>query len=57
MLKARIHLRRVRRLIGLVRKLSSSNEDSINPLTPSIKEQIVLSCFHTFLIKVLGRRY
>ena len=34
MLKDRIHLRRVRRLIGLVCKLSSGNEDSINPLTP-----------------------
>ena len=29
----------------------------INPLTPYIKEQILLSCFHTFLIKVLGRSY
>ena len=29
---------------------------SINPLTPNIKEQILLSCPHTFLIKVLGRR-
>ena len=28
-----------------------------NPLTPNIKEQILLSCPHTFRIKVLGRSY
>ena len=26
-------------------------------LTPNIKEQILLSCPHTFLLKVLGRSY
>ena len=26
----------------------------VNPLTPNIKEQIFLSCPHTFLIKLLG---
>ena len=30
---------------------------AFNPLTPNIKEQILLSCPHTFLIKVLGRSY
>ena len=30
---------------------------SINPLTPNIKDQILLSCPHTFLIKVLGGSY
>ena len=30
---------------------------SVVPLTPNIKEQILLSCPHTFLIKVLGRSY
>ena len=29
----------------------------ITPLTPNIKGQILLSCPHTFLIKVLGRSY
>ena len=29
----------------------------INPLTPDIKEQILLSCPHTFLIKVMDRNY
>ena len=28
-----------------------------NPLTTDIKKQILLSCSHTFLIKVLGRSY
>ena len=28
-----------------------------NPLTPDIKEQILLSFLHTFLIKVPGRSY
>ena len=28
-----------------------------NPLTPNIKEQILLSCPHTFLVKLLGRSY
>ena len=28
---------------------------SVNPLTPNIKEQILLSYPHTFLIKVLGQ--
>ena len=28
-----------------------------NPFTPNIKEQILLSCPHTLLIKVLGRSY
>ena len=28
-----------------------------NPLTPNVKEQILLSCSHTFLIKVLERSY
>ena len=28
---------------------------SFNPLSPSIKLQILLSCFHTFLIKEVGR--
>ena len=32
-------------------------ENVFNPLSPNIKEQILLSCPHTFLIKVLGRRY
>ena len=27
------------------------------PLTPNIKEKIILSCAHTFLIKILGRSY
>ena len=27
----------------------------INPLTSNMKEQVLLSCPHTFLIKVLGR--
>ena len=30
----------------------------LNPLTPNIKQQILLSCLHTFLtIKVLGRSH
>ena len=29
----------------------------VNPLTPNIKEQILLSCPHTFLIKVLRRSF
>ena len=29
----------------------------VNPLTHNIKEQILLSCSHTFLIKVLGRTF
>ena len=29
--------------------------DPINPLRPSIKFQILLLCFHTFLTEVLGR--
>ena len=28
-----------------------------NPLTPNIKEQILVSCPNTFLIKVQGRSY
>ena len=30
---------------------------SLNPLSLNIKEQIPLSCLHTFLTKVLGRSY
>ena len=29
----------------------------VNPLTPNTKDEILLSCPHTFLIKVLGRSY
>ena len=29
----------------------------LNPVTPNIKEQVLLSCPHTFLIEVLGRSY
>ena len=29
----------------------------VNPLTPNIKEQIILSCPHAFAIKVMGRSY
>ena len=37
--------------------ITQTNTGIINPLTLNIKEQIVLSFPHTFLIKVLGRRY
>ena len=35
----------------------SSAFQLFNPVTPNIKEEILLSCPHTFLIKVLGRSY
>ena len=35
----------------------SPNIFLVNPLTPNIKEQILLSCSHTVLIIVLWRRY
>ena len=28
---------------------------TVNPLSPSIKLQILLLCFHTFLTEVVGR--
>ena len=37
--------------------ITQTNTEIINPLTLNIKEQIVLSFSHTFLIKVLGRHY
>ena len=37
--------------------ITQTNTWITNPLTLNIKEQIVLSFPHTFLIKVLGRRY
>ena len=36
---------------------SSKTEHHFNPLTPNIKEQILLSYPYTFLIKILGRNY
>ena len=33
------------------------SSDFLTLLAPDIKEQILLSCPHTFLIKVLGRSY
>ena len=32
-------------------------DGAFNPLTPNIKDQILLSCPHTFLIKLLWRSY
>ena len=33
------------------------SQQSVNPLTSNIKDQIRLSCPHTLVIKVLGRSY
>ena len=38
-------------------EINCRTAEFLNPLTPNIKEQILLSCRHTFLIKVLGRSY
>ena len=48
--------------VGLCQKFSSTDglsegRNDFKPLIPNIKEQILLSCPHTFLIKVLGRSY
>ena len=34
--------------------LSKEALEMVNPLTPNIKEKILLSCPHAFVIKVLG---
>ena len=41
----------------VIMKVVTSAETFLNPLTPYIKEQILLSCSHSLLIKVLWRSY
>ena len=38
-----------------VEQVEGRGKCSINPLSPSIKLQILLLCFHVFLTEVVGR--